>query len=115
MKMHRIQFGILIFASFLMLPSCDATHLYLVKQPNSKIPRGMEWKCLSSAKSELSLGVAPITDEEKALFNGNDVKYFLWWGSLSGPRPVEDVDGYISEAKTIFTISDKYKINLTGC
>jgi len=73
----------------------------------------MEWKCLSSAKAEISSGVAPIIEEEKALFNGYDVKYFLWWGSLSGPRPVEDVDGYISEAKSVFPITDKYKVNLT--
>jgi len=111
--MHRIIFGVLIIASSLILSGCDATHLYLIKQPNAKIPRGMEWQCLSSVKAKILSGEDNITEEEKALFNGNDVKYFLWWGSLSGPKPVEDVDGYISEAKSIFPITDKYKINLT--
>lgn len=95
-----------------VLNACDSTHLYLVKQPGVTIPSGFEWKCLASAKSEIASGLNPVSEEERARFEGNEVRYFLWWGSLSGPRPVQDMDGYISEAQTIFPIRNEYKINL---
>ena len=110
--MIEIRSILTIFALTTMLSACDSSHMYLVKQPGVTIPSGVEWKCLASAKAEKASGTNTISEEEKALFKGNDVKNFLWWASLSGPRPVQDMDGYISEAKTIFPMRDEYKINL---
>lgn len=101
-----------LFAFSVILSACSSSRLYLVKQPDVTISRDTQWKCLADANSELSSGLKPPTNEEKTLFKGHDVKYFLWWGSLSGPRPVHDEDGHISEAKTIFPLSDEYKVNL---
>jgi len=51
------------------------------------------WKCLREAQAGLVVNPGPIDVATKAPLGGRDTFGFLWWGSLSGPRPVVNSKG----------------------
>lgn len=107
-----------ILLTFSLLIGCGTKQLFLVEDINAEIDADVLQKCLNKAVSEAQSKIK-LTASEKELLNGVPTKYFLFWGSLSGPKPVVNPRGLPSEAKTLFSptsasedISDRYVICL---
>lgn len=82
---------------------CSSSELFLEKAPDANPEPGVLRGCLSTAFVELANGKADLTPNEEIALGGRDVTKFLWWGSLSGPRPVVNRAGKPSEASSLIT------------
>ena len=111
-KMRLIRSIMGMLALLLILAACSSNYLYLVKQPDADISREIQWQCLAGANYQITAGAPPISEAARAQLAGNDVRYFLWWGSLSGPRPIIDRGGHPSETQSLFFTFDPYKIDM---
>lgn len=113
--MIRLKFTISFFILVCLLSACLPQPLYLVKDPQSKIIRNYDIQevCLNKAIYEVEAGAPPLAKEEKAALEGADTEYFLKWLSLSGPVPVVNEKGQISEAQSAFPVNSIYKKNVS--
>ena len=107
-----------IMSLFLHLSSCGAKSLFLVEDVNAEIQSDLCYKCLNKAIVEVQSGPSELTDKERLLLKGVDTRKFLYWKTLSGPKPVVNQRGLPSEAKSLFPsggtkeISDRYVLCL---
>jgi len=96
--MIRTRYSAIIMALALSVSACGTRQLYLVKRPDRAIPENSLRLCLAHADTEMSSGPRPLSEGETALLKGIDTTRFLWWGDLSGPRPVVNAEGNPGEA-----------------
>jgi hypothetical protein len=74
-----------------------ATSVPTLLPPATPLAEGdLEWRCLHEAESSFSAIPDPLDAAAKTPLGGRDTFGFLWWGSLSGPRPVANRQGHPS-------------------
>jgi hypothetical protein len=96
------------------LTGCGATkQAYLIKNPERKPSRYIQWECLNLALNEVSSGAPLLTELEKKPLQGVKTGYFLWWGSLSGPKPVVNSKGQVTEARSLLRVINSYRQNVS--
>ena len=82
---------------------CAGNELFCENSPGYDPDPGVLRTSLNTAYEEIKNGKASLTLDEEQVLGGRDVTKFLWWGSLSGPRPVVDTAGKPSVASSLVT------------
>ena len=103
----------------LLVASCGPKQIYLVGPPVGHEQPDVLKRCLSGVLAEVNSGAPPLTSEQRAPLKGIQTEYFLWWGSLAGPKPVVNRDGSSGEARVSVPwpnssreVSDRYVLCL---
>ena len=104
---------------FLIIAGCGPKQIYLVKPPIGQEKPDILNRCLARVLWEVNSGAPPLSPEQMAPLHGIQTEYFLWWDSLSGPKPVVNRDGSPGEARVSVPwpdssreISDRYVLCL---
>jgi hypothetical protein len=108
----------LIFLAAILVGGCGPKQLYLVGPKIGDEQPDILKVCLYQALNQVNSGAPPLTSEEKAPLKGIQTEFFLWWGSLSGPKPVITTDHLPGEARAMpwpnssKEVSDRYVLCL---
>jgi len=117
MKTHHLSILSIILLCMCLL-ACGTTALFLVEDINVEIKDDLCYWCLNKAIAEVYSEEPELTANERFLLRGVDTKNFLYWKTLSGPKPVVNQRGLPSESKSLFPsggkkeISDRYVLCL---
>lgn len=110
---------ILIFLASIFVGGCGPKQLYLVGPQIGDEQPDILKVCLNKSVNEINSGASPLTSTEKVPLKGVQTEYFLWWGSLSGPKPVITKEHLPGEARTAMPwhnsskeLSDRYVLCL---
>ena len=112
------KIAVLIFLAAVLVGGCGPKQLYLVGPKIGDEQPDILKVCLNKSLNQINFGAPPLTSEEKVPLKGIQTEFFLWWGSLSGPKPVITTDHLPGEARTFpwpnssKEISDRYVLCL---
>jgi len=103
----------LIVPVLFLLTGCSSKQLYLAGPKIGNKQPDILKVCLNEALQKMNSGIPPLSDKEKIPLNGVETDYFLWWGSLAGPKPVITRQSLPGEARTSFPVLDEKKKELS--